>query len=83
MGYNPTEEDWDYPKAAGHDIEARPDHETTSEPGILNPVRLALEWQAMLARDNALTKATIARNMGLSWDWSGPGRAVAGNVLQY
>jgi len=55
-----------YPEAACHDIEARPDHETTSEPGILNPVRLALEWQAMLARDNALTKATIARNMGLS-----------------
>ena len=55
-----------YPEAACHDIEAQPDHEATSKPGILNPVRMALEWQAMLVRDKALTKAEIARKTDIS-----------------
>jgi len=55
-----------YPEAACHDIEARPDYEKTSESGILNPGRMALEWQAMLSRDKALTKAEIARTTGIS-----------------
>ncbi|MCG2661792.1 MAG: hypothetical protein L6437_16295, partial [Kiritimatiellae bacterium] len=55
-----------YPEAACHDIETQPDDETTSKPGILNPIRLALEWQAMLARDKTLTKAEIARKTGIS-----------------
>jgi hypothetical protein len=55
-----------YPEAACCDIEAQPDNENISEPGILNPVRLALEWQAMLARDKVLTKAEIARKTDVS-----------------
>ena len=55
-----------YPEAACHEMEARPDHESTSKSGILNPVRMALEWQQMLADDTTLTMAKIARNMGLS-----------------
>ena len=55
-----------YPEAACHDIEVQPDNENTSESGILNPVRMALEWQAMLARDKALTKAEIARKTDVS-----------------
>ena len=55
-----------YPEAVCHDMEARLDHETTFKPGILNPVRMALEWQAMLARDKALTKAEIARKTDVS-----------------
>ncbi len=47
-------------------MEAQPDIENTSEFGILNPVRLALEWQAMLAKDKALTKAEIARKTDVS-----------------
>ena len=55
-----------YPEAACHDMEARPDHANTSESDILNPVRMALEWQAMLARDKLLTKTEIARKTDIS-----------------